>query len=134
VLQQGEIAVMGPASVASYRTPPDLRMLTLYLPMSRLEPAFQATCQQDLDSLVCETRIIDLSPSLLKRLTRIERQEIGATPSTSSDAARAIWQRELEASFVTCLINGLAAGDKPEPRANNRHSDILSIACVFQSI
>ncbi len=114
-LRENEVAVMGPGSEGSYRTPDHLRMLGLHVPISRLRKAFGATCDQELDPLVCQTRIIKLSQQQVDRFIWIAHQVIKAAPGANDGPSPPLWRRELEASFVANLVLGLTDGEEREP-------------------
>jgi len=70
-IDENEVELIGPGSEGTYRTPPDLRVVTLHLPTKRLRKAFHALADEDadMDALLGETRLINLSNQIFQRLS-----------------------------------------------------------------
>ena len=106
-LTPNQAAVIGPGVEGTYRTPRDLRLITLNIPMPRLRAAFGANAGEILDPLLRETRLINLTDKIVRRMTWIARQVIEIPSAEASNDGSEIRQRELEEHFTTALISGL---------------------------
>ena len=114
-LKPNEVFIVGPGSEVTYRTPPDLRMLTLHLPLPRLRRGFEAILGEEPDALIGKTQFIELPEELSRRLSLIGQSVLDAARRSVIDEVASVWQRELEEHFVTALISGLRGPGEREP-------------------
>ena len=123
LLKSHEVAISTPGSETTYRSPADLRILSLHVPVDRLREGFRAIAQTDLDHLIGETRVIELPDESLQRLTAIGRHVASAAEFAAGKASET-YQKELEEHFVVALVRGFVGDREAEPGLLSRQNRV----------
>lgn len=125
-LNDCQVAILRPGHETTYRTPPGLRMLSILVPETRLERAFETLTGRELDTVLRGTRLVSLPAPVIDRLRRLSRQVLEAP----RDADAGPWLREIDEHFLTALTTGLTPdGDRgPVDGARENHVRYVTAA------
>ena len=129
LLRANDAALLSPSSEAFYRTPANVRMMVVTIPITRLRRSMTAVTHDDAFCLTGATRVITLVDNSLANLSSQIKNTLQAAQSSSTDTGFTVCLQELEQHFVGTLALALGGG-----RASlNMVREHAGTACVICS-
>ena len=121
-LGAGDAALIGPESETFYRSPGDLRMMVVTIPVSRLKQAIEAATDDKSHQLSAETRVFTLTDDTLSRLAKNMNCALEIAETTADQAEVNVCLQEIEQDIVTTLSLALTNPEPPEKGAQGRRN------------
>ncbi|HDY83926.1 MAG: hypothetical protein DRQ65_05200 [Gammaproteobacteria bacterium] len=116
-----DVGLMVEHSECFYRTPRNLRMMVVTIPVSRLPQALDAAAhKRELYQMIAETSVISLDNATIASLTSATRRVFEIIQSTSQPAGLALCLQEIEEHIVTTLSLVMAGSPGPARGALGR--------------
>ena len=122
VLGATDVALLSPRSEVFYRTPADVRMMVVTIPITRLRRSMTAVAHDDTYCFTGETRVITLADNSLANLSSHVKHILQAAQFSSTDVGFSVCLQELEEQFVGTLSLALSAPNELEHGARARRN------------
>ncbi len=104
-----DVGLMVERSEYFYRSPQNLRMIVVTIPVSRLVQALGAAAhERELHQVIAQTSVISLDNATIASLTSATRRVFEIVQSTSQPAGLALCLQEIEEHIVTTLSLAMA--------------------------
>ena len=109
-----DVGLMVEHSEYFYRSPQNLRMMVVTIPVSRLVQALGAAAhKRELHQVIAETSVVSLDNATIAGLTSATRRTFEIVQSTSQPAGLALCLQEIEEHIVTTLSLAMAGSPAP---------------------
>ena len=119
-LAVNQLAIMGQQSEIQYKTPDDLRMLIVTIPVSRLSQSLATTADRCLDNDLAQSRLITLNKGVLADIEAPVSRAIQLAHSASHQDSLSVCLHEIEDHFIGSLCREMTAPVALERGARGR--------------
>jgi AraC family ethanolamine operon transcriptional activator len=121
-LGTNDAALIGPESEAFYRTPVDLHMMIVTIPLSLLERAIRSATDNNSLQPSMKTRVITLTADTISRLSRRMDGAMEIAENTTDQFEVNVCLQEIEQDVVSTLSLALTNPTQPERSARGRRN------------
>jgi AraC family ethanolamine operon transcriptional activator len=115
-----DAALICPKSEAFYRTPADLHMMIVTIPVSILERGIRSATHDDSPQLCTQTRVITLADDTISRLSMRMNHALEIAETTTDQVDANVCLQEIEQDLVSTLSLALTNPEQPERGAQGR--------------
>ena len=126
-LEAHQAFLICPESEAFYRTPEEMRMQSLNVPLLQLGAAFETLTQQDISSFTSVTRAITMAPDTESSLVKTIHQALHLTSAGTTSGIPMLSYLEIEETLIELFVNVLIGDSGPKVESPNQRNQIKHV-------